>query len=508
MGDKALRQAAHDRRRRALRARLPRRRAGRRAPDRRGARARLPAAGQGGGRRRRARHAAGARRRRARGGDRRRAARGAERVRRRHADARAADRGRPPHRDPGLRRRARQRDPPRRARLHGAAAAAEGDRGIAVAGRRRRDARGDGRATRSPPRWPSATSARARSSSSSTPAAAALLPGDEHAAAGRASGDRDGHRARPRRVAVARRRRRAAAAARRSEVRLQGHAIEARLYAEDPYAASFAPQTGTRALVAARGRDGAAGRAHRPRHRRRRRGLAVLRRDGGQGDRPRPRPRRRDPAPARRARATRRCSACANNGRFLADLLDHAAFRGGDDDDDADRRSGSPRGEPLLQRPRPDATRPGAWPPPRSRCTAAPAGAPTAWPASTSRCAATASSARCACRSGRDGARARHATTGATHDVRILALRGRASCATRIDGVQRRAVALRARRRTAPRARRARASCSREPRRCPSATPASTRGARARRWPASSRRCWCSRATRSRPASRSSASRR
>ena len=45
-----------------------------------------------------------------------------------------------------------------------------------------------------------------------------LLHGDEHAAAGRASGHRDDHRARPGRVAAARRRRRAAAAARRSEL--------------------------------------------------------------------------------------------------------------------------------------------------------------------------------------------------------------------------------------------------------------------------------------------------
>ena len=83
--------------------------AGRRDAARRGATARLPAAGQGGGRRRRARHAPGAQRRRDRRGARRRAPRGAERLRRRHADAGAADRARPPHRDPGVRRRARQR---------------------------------------------------------------------------------------------------------------------------------------------------------------------------------------------------------------------------------------------------------------------------------------------------------------------------------------------------------------------------------------------------------------
>ena len=46
-----------------------------------------------------------------------------------------------------------------------------------------------------------------------------LLHGDEHAAAGRASGHRDDHRPRPGRVAAARRRRRAAAAARRTSSR-------------------------------------------------------------------------------------------------------------------------------------------------------------------------------------------------------------------------------------------------------------------------------------------------
>ena len=57
----------------------------------------------------------------------------------------------------------------------------------------------------------------ARSSSCST-RRAVLLHRDEHAAAGRASGDRDGHRPRPGRVAAAGRGGRAAAAARRSEL--------------------------------------------------------------------------------------------------------------------------------------------------------------------------------------------------------------------------------------------------------------------------------------------------
>ena len=63
---------------------------------------------------------------------------------------------------------------------------------------------------------------------------ALLLPRDEHAAAGRAPGDRGGHRARPR-AAAARgggRPRRCPSRSRTSSSR--GHALECRLYAEDP----------------------------------------------------------------------------------------------------------------------------------------------------------------------------------------------------------------------------------------------------------------------------------
>ncbi len=68
------------------------------------------------------------------------------------------------------------------------------------------------------PRARSTTSTPARSSSSSAPDGAFLLHGDQHAPAGRASGDRTGHRAGPGRMAAARRRRRTAAAARRTQV--------------------------------------------------------------------------------------------------------------------------------------------------------------------------------------------------------------------------------------------------------------------------------------------------
>ncbi len=128
------------------------------------------------------------------------------------ADAGAADRTRPPHRGTGLRRCARQRHPPGRARLHGAAPPAEGHRGSALAGGQPGAARGHGprRGGRGaggglPRRRHGGVHRRCGSE--------ALLPGDEHPAAGRAPGHRMHHRAGPGGVAAAHRRRRAAAAA-------------------------------------------------------------------------------------------------------------------------------------------------------------------------------------------------------------------------------------------------------------------------------------------------------
>ena len=115
----------------------------------------------------------------------------------------------------------------------------------------------------------------------------ALLPRDEHAPPGRAPGNRGGHRSRPRRRPAAHRRRArpspSSGCARRR--RSNGHAIEARLYAEDPEA-GFLPATGT---------AGAAPLAGRRPHRHRRRGggrrVGPLRPDAGQAHRPRPEPR-------------------------------------------------------------------------------------------------------------------------------------------------------------------------------------------------------------------------
>ena len=70
-----------------------------------------------------------------------------------------------------------------------------------------------------------------------------LLPRDEHPPAGRASGHRDDHRHRPRRADDPRRRRREAARSRQADVKLNGWAVESRIYAEDPMR-NFLPSTG------------------------------------------------------------------------------------------------------------------------------------------------------------------------------------------------------------------------------------------------------------------------
>jgi len=136
---------------------------------------------------------------------------------------------------------------------------------------------------------------------------------------------------------------------RQDDIRCEGHAIEARLYAEDPYA-GFAPQTGR--VTHFRPQD-----AVRP-------GIRI---DAGIAEGSEVSP-WYDPLLAKfiahgrdRADAIRRLRAAladapllglANNGAFLCDLLDHSDFRAGRMDvGSIDRWAAA--GDPLAQRPSP-----------------------------------------------------------------------------------------------------------------------------------------------------------
>ena len=114
-------------------------------------------------------------------------------VRRRPRVHREIHRRSAPHRDPGAGRQARQRHLSRRARMLDPAPQPEGHRGGAVAAARRGDAQEDGRAggrARQGGRLRLRRHGRVRR----RPGPQLLFPGDEHAAAGRASGYRTGHR--------------------------------------------------------------------------------------------------------------------------------------------------------------------------------------------------------------------------------------------------------------------------------------------------------------------------
>ena len=160
---------------------------------------RLPAPDQGGGGRRRQGHEGRPRRRRSGGGVRVGPARGAVVLRRPERLRRALPRGPAPRRGAGSRRRARQRHPPRRARLHDAATPPETGRGDAVARGRRgaaRPHRPDRGRRRPRGRLPLGRDDRGPA----RPGRLLLLHGDEHAHPGRAHRHGGGHgpRSRPR----------------------------------------------------------------------------------------------------------------------------------------------------------------------------------------------------------------------------------------------------------------------------------------------------------------------
>ena len=169
----------------------------RRGPHR--ARGRLSRHAQGERRRRRQGDAHRPQRRRMPRGLRACGQRGALELRRRPPVHRTLHRGAPTHRDPGARGPARERGVPRRARVLHPAPAPEDHRGGAVAVHRSAHPARHGRA-----------GARAGAGGGlrvcghrgvhRRPGAAVLLPGDEHAPAGRASNHRDGDRPRSGRV--------------------------------------------------------------------------------------------------------------------------------------------------------------------------------------------------------------------------------------------------------------------------------------------------------------------
>ena len=135
-------------------------------------------------------------------------------VRRRPGVHREVHRQPAPYRNPGAGRQARQRHPSRRARVLDPAPQSEGDRGGAVAAARCRDARQHGRAGGGAGESRRLRQRRHRGVRR-RPGPQLLFSRDEHAAAGRAPGDRARHRHRSGRADDPRRRRREAHASRK-----------------------------------------------------------------------------------------------------------------------------------------------------------------------------------------------------------------------------------------------------------------------------------------------------
>ena len=155
-----------------------------------------------------------------------------------------------PHRGAGARRPHGTRAP-RRARVLAAAPPPEGGRGGALARRRRRAARADGRGGgRARARVRLRGRGHGRVHRRPADAGDVLLPGDEHAAAGRAPGDRARLRRRPRRAAAAGRGGRAARL-RQDDARAARPRGRGALYAEDP-ANGFLPASARSAATASR----------------------------------------------------------------------------------------------------------------------------------------------------------------------------------------------------------------------------------------------------------------